>query len=238
MCGEKQMPSGLTGVVQFIDDAAQIHIKWSNGSTLAIIPDVDSFSIAPDYDNESRLTAITHYRTVDGAMTAANNDSIVITPGLKSLDNIVCLVNTCGDETEFEAIPDHIATWIDQIGIDYGCFPNLKRTWGAGQSQYIFSFHYEIPNEFSDEKAFDRPAIMPYKEQLGKIIAAGKSIAIAIPHAEVRILEMSACYNAHALEISFPYPCEVEKIKEAYELLVSKFDYVWDIGRAEKPTAD
>ena len=45
MQGEKQMPKGLRGVVTHIDDAAQIHVRWQNGSSLAIIPEVDKFII-------------------------------------------------------------------------------------------------------------------------------------------------------------------------------------------------
>ena len=45
MQGEKQMPKGLRGVVTHIDDAAQIHVRWQNGSSLAIIPEVDKFIV-------------------------------------------------------------------------------------------------------------------------------------------------------------------------------------------------
>ena len=37
-------PSGTKGEVMFVDDIGQIHVKWENGSSLALIPDVDSFS--------------------------------------------------------------------------------------------------------------------------------------------------------------------------------------------------
>ena len=37
-------PSGTVGEVMFVDDIGQIHVKWENGSSLALIPDVDSFS--------------------------------------------------------------------------------------------------------------------------------------------------------------------------------------------------
>lgn len=37
-------PSGTTGEVIFVDDIGQIHVKWENGSSLALIPGVDSFS--------------------------------------------------------------------------------------------------------------------------------------------------------------------------------------------------
>ncbi|GAB1476896.1 hypothetical protein MASR2M70_17320 [Bacillota bacterium] len=42
------IPSGTEGTVDFVDDAGQIHMKWDNGRSLALIPGVDSFTkIAP-----------------------------------------------------------------------------------------------------------------------------------------------------------------------------------------------
>lgn len=35
--------AGSEGVVNFVDDAGQIHMKWDSGSTLALIPGVDYF---------------------------------------------------------------------------------------------------------------------------------------------------------------------------------------------------
>ncbi|NCC90401.1 MAG: DUF4314 domain-containing protein [Spirochaetia bacterium] len=37
------VPEGTVGEVEFIDDAGQIHMKWENGSCLALIPGVDGF---------------------------------------------------------------------------------------------------------------------------------------------------------------------------------------------------
>lgn len=42
---EPQMPSGLIGIVDFIDSANQIHIQWENGSSLAINTEIDKFEI-------------------------------------------------------------------------------------------------------------------------------------------------------------------------------------------------
>lgn len=47
MDGEPRMPPGLTGVVRHVDDAGQIHVDWANGSSLALVPGRDEFSIAP-----------------------------------------------------------------------------------------------------------------------------------------------------------------------------------------------
>jgi len=43
MEGECDMPVGLRGTVEFIDDAGQIHLRWDNGRSLALVPGVDSF---------------------------------------------------------------------------------------------------------------------------------------------------------------------------------------------------
>lgn len=41
------VPPGSEGEVNFVDDAAQIHMKWDNGRSLALIPGVDHFAVIP-----------------------------------------------------------------------------------------------------------------------------------------------------------------------------------------------
>ena len=36
---------GTIGEVTHIDDMGSIHMKWQNGSSLALIPEVDSFNV-------------------------------------------------------------------------------------------------------------------------------------------------------------------------------------------------
>ena len=38
-------PVGTIGEVTVIDDIGSIHVNWQNGSTLALIPNVDSWEI-------------------------------------------------------------------------------------------------------------------------------------------------------------------------------------------------
>ena len=52
------IPSGTRGTVEHVDDAAQIHMRWDNGRTLALVPGEDSFrkltdeELAEEQNNE------------------------------------------------------------------------------------------------------------------------------------------------------------------------------------------
>ena len=39
------VPDGTTGTVTFVDDMGTLHMKWDNGRSPGICPDVDSFEI-------------------------------------------------------------------------------------------------------------------------------------------------------------------------------------------------
>ncbi|SHK09184.1 DUF3846 domain-containing protein [Hespellia stercorisuis] len=41
--GEGRMPAGLRGTVKYVDDIGQIHMKWENGSSLALNVEEDKF---------------------------------------------------------------------------------------------------------------------------------------------------------------------------------------------------
>jgi hypothetical protein len=43
MKDESDMPNGLRGTVDFVDDIGQLQMSWDNGRTLALNPDVDRF---------------------------------------------------------------------------------------------------------------------------------------------------------------------------------------------------
>lgn len=48
MEGEADMPRGLAGTVDHVDDAAGVHVRWENGSSLALLPDTDFFQTVKD----------------------------------------------------------------------------------------------------------------------------------------------------------------------------------------------
>jgi hypothetical protein len=39
----RPIPPGTKGTVEFVDDMGQIHMKWDNGRTLALVPSEDRF---------------------------------------------------------------------------------------------------------------------------------------------------------------------------------------------------
>jgi len=58
MIGEPQMTDGLTGTVQCVDDRGSIHVKWDNGSTLALLQEEDvqdMFEIINDEQQTMRI---------------------------------------------------------------------------------------------------------------------------------------------------------------------------------------
>ena len=58
MIGEPQMTDGLTGTVQCVDDRCSIHVKWDNGSTLALLQEEDvqdMFEIIHDEQQTMRI---------------------------------------------------------------------------------------------------------------------------------------------------------------------------------------
>ena len=52
------VPKGTKGTVVHVDDAAQIHMKWDNGRTPAIVPGEDSFRklTAGELEEEQEMT--------------------------------------------------------------------------------------------------------------------------------------------------------------------------------------
>lgn len=55
MDDERDMPAGLKGVVQYVDDAGQLGMLWDNGRTLSLIPGEDRFhTVAEDHAQDDK----------------------------------------------------------------------------------------------------------------------------------------------------------------------------------------
>lgn len=39
------VPSNTEGTIDHTDDIGQIHVKWDNGRTLAVVPETDTYEI-------------------------------------------------------------------------------------------------------------------------------------------------------------------------------------------------
>ncbi len=55
MKGESRMPAGLVGTVNYVDDVGSIHVSWSNGSSLALIPGEDDFDVVKNQELDMNL---------------------------------------------------------------------------------------------------------------------------------------------------------------------------------------
>lgn len=50
-------PVGSLGTITDIDDAGNLHTKWDNGSSLSLIPGVDSFELV-GYEPDNKIVKI------------------------------------------------------------------------------------------------------------------------------------------------------------------------------------
>lgn len=48
----RPIPPGTIGEVVGVDDAGQVMTRWSNGSSLSVIPGVDSFHVVQQFEDE------------------------------------------------------------------------------------------------------------------------------------------------------------------------------------------
>ena len=55
---------GTVGEVTHIDDAGSIHMRWENGSSLALIPEIDSFQTVSEAKNKDGTSSIVMYVTI------------------------------------------------------------------------------------------------------------------------------------------------------------------------------
>lgn len=74
-------PSGTLGIVDFVDDAGQVHMIWENGSSLALIPKKDLFEIVKENDKYIPSTVeagLDHYLSVEEAIDEFEKEDVDI----------------------------------------------------------------------------------------------------------------------------------------------------------------
>lgn len=52
MDDEQAPPKGTIGIVTLVDDMGNIHVNWSTGSTLGLVPEEDEFEVIPRLSTE------------------------------------------------------------------------------------------------------------------------------------------------------------------------------------------
>lgn len=65
MEGEKTVPPGSKGTVDHVDDMGQIHMRWENGSSLALNVEVDQFDIITQQEEISDKKAQEFIEKID-----------------------------------------------------------------------------------------------------------------------------------------------------------------------------
>lgn len=72
------VPSGTRGTVEMVDAAGQIHMKWDNGRTLAVIPGVDQFRKLSQQEiaEENQITIATI--TIDELRRMHDRDGLIL----------------------------------------------------------------------------------------------------------------------------------------------------------------
>ena len=69
------VPNGTLGIVDHVDDAGQIHVKWENGSSLALLYDEDDFEIINEKTNEKAFERKIKY--IDNFDKSAEKESTI-----------------------------------------------------------------------------------------------------------------------------------------------------------------
>jgi len=109
MKGEPQMPSGMKGKVRFVDDMGQIHMRWENGSSLALNIEEDSFNkVEPTEKISVLLISPKEYPKV-----------IEIENTLESMQKVVE-----GNIEEYMPFDDEVAIVCNEEGKYNGMLPN------------------------------------------------------------------------------------------------------------------
>lgn len=127
MEGESQMPRGLKGEVDHVDDAGQIHVRWENGSSLALNVEVDTFhKVEPEEKISVVLVEPNKYpKVVEIEDTLEAMQKIVggCIEQYMPFDDEVAII--CNDEGKLNGLPLNRAIYSEPENVEMS-YPQLK----------------------------------------------------------------------------------------------------------------
>lgn len=154
MAGESQMPYGLKGTVKFVDDAGQIHMKWENGSSLALNINEDTFEKveAPEKISVILVEPGRYPKLIEIEDTLEAMQSLVegdIEEYMPFEDEVAII---CNDEGKMNGLPLNRAVYSEPENVEMS-YPQLKAHFRQAEKERNHTTGYIV---FTAD-SFDKP---------------------------------------------------------------------------------
>lgn len=121
------VPSGMRGTVEFVDDAGQIHMRWDNGRTLALIPEKDQFRKLNDKERkaEEYVSQVTRKKQrMDGGSGSAGQKYPLLIglsqkgdEKLHNIQEVACFICHFGKEEDLIILKEDGSLFLSTFGI-------------------------------------------------------------------------------------------------------------------------
>ena len=147
------VPDGTLGTVEHVDDAGQIHMKWDNGSSLAIVPEADS------------------YQVIEGPYVCPETIQVIIVEAGKH-PRVECISNTL---ESMQAIVDgsiqevHISSHAVLVCNEEGKLYNLKANRSVGDDIIAGTFFIAGDKGYEHLVSLNNEQVQKYMEQFYEI---------------------------------------------------------------------
>lgn len=186
MAGESQMPYGLKGTVKFVDDAGQIHMKWENGSSLALNINEDTFEKveAPEKISVILVEPGRYPKLIEIEDTLEAMQSLVegdIEEYMPFEDEVAII---CNDEGKMNGLPLNRAVYSEPENVEMS-YPQLKAHFRQAEKERKHTTGYIV---FTAD-SFDKP----YTEEQRTYVVSSNNKAF---------IEGMGGYSIHRLRLS------------------------------------
>ena len=157
MKGEPQMPCGMKGTVRFVDDMGQLHMRWENGSSLALSVEEDSFNkIDPPKKISVLLVEPNKYPKmieIDDTLEAMQK---VVGGGIEEympFDDDAAII--CNDESKYNGMLPNRAIYSDDKEMQDIIFGQFFVCYAPIESEKFMSLPDELAKKY--EEKFKNP---------------------------------------------------------------------------------